>query len=397
MNFCFSDKIDGLKPSVIREILKFTSEPGMISFAAGNPAPEAFPIRAVEEITADILAKDPISALQYSVSEGYPRLREALREWIARRYSIGQPHDDLIIVSGAQQGIELSAKVLLNEGDTLLCENPSFIGSLNAFRSYHVHLEGVPMEEDGLNLEALERAARENPRTKLLYLIPNFQNPSGTTMSLEKRRAALEIAKKYNFIILEDNPYGDLRFEGETVPAIKSLDTEGRVIYCGSFSKILAPGLRVGYVCAHRDAISKITVAKQCSDVHTTILAQMICERFLSSYDIEGHIRRIQQIYKHKCGLMIGEIEKQFHPSVHITRPQGGLFLLATLPQGTDMMGFCQEAVRRHVAVVPGNAFNADESQPSSSFRLNFSTPTDQQIVEGIEILGRLTREMICE
>ena len=213
MNFCFSDKIDGLKPSVIREILKFTSEPGMISFAAGNPAPEAFPTKAVEEITASILSKEPIAALQYSVSEGYPKLRETLKKWISQRYSIGQPYDDLIVVSGAQQGIELSAKVLLNEGDVLLCENPSFIGSLNAFRSYNVNLEGVPMEDDGLNLEALEKAAKENPRTRILYLIPNFQNPSGTTMSLEKRKAALEIAKKYDFIILEDNPYGELRFE----------------------------------------------------------------------------------------------------------------------------------------------------------------------------------------
>lgn len=395
MNFCFSDKIDGLKPSVIREILKFTSEPGMISFAAGNPAPEAFPTKAVEEITASILSKEPIAALQYSVSEGYPKLRETLKKWISQRYSIGQPYDDLIVVSGAQQGIELSAKVLLNEGDVLLCENPSFIGSLNAFRSYNVNLEGVPMEDDGLNLEALEKAAKENPRTRILYLIPNFQNPSGTTMSLEKRKAALEIAKKYDFIILEDNPYGDLRFEGEPVPAIKSMDTEGRVIYCGSFSKILAPGLRVGYVCAHKDAISKITVAKQCSDVHTTILSQMICERFLNNYDIDRHISEIQKIYKHKCHLMIGEIEKKFHPVVRITHPQGGLFLLSTLPEGVDMMAFCQEAVRRHVAVVPGNAFNADESQPSSSFRLNYSTPTDEQIIEGISILGRLTYEMI--
>jgi len=395
MNFCFSDKIDGLKPSVIREILKFTSEPGMISFAAGNPAPEAFPTKAVEEITASILSKEPIAALQYSVSEGYPKLRKTLKKWISQRYSIGQPYDDLIIVSGAQQGIELSAKVLLNEGDVLLCENPSFIGSLNAFRSYHVKLEGVPMEEDGLNLEALEKAAKENPRTRILYLIPNFQNPSGTTMSLEKRKSALEIAKKYDFIILEDNPYGDLRFEGESVPAIKSLDTEGRVIYCGSFSKILAPGLRVGYVCAHKDAISKITVAKQCSDVHTAILSQMICNQFLNDYDIDKHISEIQNVYKHKCRLMISEIEKEFHPSVRITRPQGGLFLLATLPEGVDMMAFCQEAVHRHVAVVPGNAFNADESQPSSSFRLNYSTPTDEQIIEGISILGRLTYEMI--
>lgn len=395
MNFHFSDKIASLKPSAIREILKSTSDPSVISFAAGNPAPDAFPIEAVAEITADILSKEPVAALQYSVSEGYPALRETMKRFIAEHYQIGGGYDELIIVSGAQQGIELSAKVLLNEGDTLICENPSFIGSLNAFRSYNVNLVGVPQSEGGIDIEALEHTVRENPRTRLLYVIPNFQNPTGTCMSLEKRKAVLELAKKYDFIILEDNPYGDLRFAGEDIPAIKSMDTEGRVIYCGSFSKILAPGIRVGYVCAHRDAIAKITVAKQCSDVHTTILSQMICERFVNNYDIDGHIARIRKIYAHKCGLMLSELEKNLHPSIQYTRPEGGLFLWCTLPEGVDMQEFCKRAVEKKVAMVPGNAFNARESDLSSSFRLNFSTPTDQQIVDGVRILGELSHQLL--
>lgn len=395
MNFHFSDKIASLKPSAIREILKSTSDPTIISFAAGNPAPDAFPTKAVSEITADILKNDPIAALQYSVSEGYPALRQTMKNFISEHYQIGREYDDLIIVSGAQQGIELSAKVLLNEGDTLICENPSFIGSLNAFRSYNINLVGIPQTEGGIDIELLEKALKENPRTRLLYLIPNFQNPTGTCMSLEKRKAVLDLAEKYDFIILEDNPYGDLRFAGEHIPAIKSMDTEGRVIYCGSFSKILAPGIRVGYVCAHNDAIAKITVAKQCSDVHTTILSQMICDRFINNYDIDGHIENIRKIYAHKCGLMLSEMDQHFHPAVQYTRPEGGLFIWCTLPDGTDMIDFCKKAVEKKVAVVPGNAFNADEAAPSNSFRLNFSTPTDQQIVDGIRILGELTHQIL--
>lgn len=395
MNFHISEKMASLKPSAIREILKATSQPGIIPFAAGNPAPEAFPVQAVAEITADILKNQPIAALQYSVSEGYPALRETMKRFIAQHDQIGQPYDDLIIVSGAQQGIELSAKVLLDDGDTLICENPSFIGSLNAFRSYHVNLVGVPQTQGGIDIETLERTLQQNPRTRLLYVIPNFQNPTGTCMSLEKRKAVLELAKKYDFIILEDNPYGSLRFAGEDIPAIKSMDTEGRVIYCGSFSKILAPGIRVGYVCAHRDLISKITVAKQCSDVHTTILSQMICQRFVDDYDIDAHIASIRKIYAKKCALMLSELDKHLHPAIQYTRPEGGLFLWCTLPQQVDMLEFCRKAVEQKVAVVPGNAFNAREEDPSSSFRVNFSTPTDPQIVEGAAILGKLSYEML--
>ena len=250
MEYKFSDKVAGLKASAIREILKFTADPEVISFAAGNPAPEAFPKEKIAEISAELFRDDPILALQYSVAEGYTPLRDFLKGWMTEKGCFHKEFDDLIITSGGQQANELSCKVLLNEGDTLICESPSFIGSLNAFRSYNVNLVGVDMDDDGINLEKLENALKTEKNVKILYLIPNFQNPTGRTMSFAKRKAVYELACKYDFIILEDDPYGELRFAGENVPTIKSLDTEGRVIYSSTFSKLISSGFRTGYCSA---------------------------------------------------------------------------------------------------------------------------------------------------
>lgn len=395
MNYSFSNKVSALKPSAIREILKMSSDPSVIAFSAGNPAPDAFPVQAVRKITAQILEDDPILALQYSVTEGYPPFLEKLRELARTRYGVLGEEDDLLVTSGAQQGIELACKALCNEGDTVLCEAPSFVGALNAFRSYHVNLVGVPLLSDGLSLEKLEAALVEQRNVKFLYIIPNFQNPSGITTSLAKREAVYELCRRYDVMILEDNPYGDLRFSGEGIPAIKTRDTDGRVIYCGSFSKILSPGLRVGYVVANKTMLSKIIVAKQCSDVHTTILSQLICHRFLTEYNLDAHIARLQDIYREKCALMIAGIERQFSKKVSYTKPAGGLFLWCTLPEGSDMVAFCTRAVAQYkVAVVPGTAFAANEQDPTRSFRINFSTPSNEDIVKGIEILGSMTREL---
>ncbi len=394
MEYSFSDKVAGLKASAIREILKFTAFPDVISFAAGNPAPEAFPVEAVREITARILADNPVAALQYSITEGYTPLRETLKKRMAEKHSFNADIDDLIITSGAQQANELSCKVLLNEGDTLICESPSFIGSINSFKSYNVNLVGVPMDDEGIDIQKLEETVKSSKNVKLLYLIPNFQNPTGNCTSWKRRQQVYELAKKYNFVILEDNPYGDIRFEGEDIPSIKSLDTDGRVIYTGTFSKILAPGIRVGYVSAPKDIIQKIVVCKQVADVHTNILAQIIADEFLKNYDLDEHLTKIRAIYRKKCGLMLSEIDKNFSKKISVTRPQGGLFIWATLPDGCDMTGFCKKAVEAKVAVVPGNAFTIHEDDPINSFRLNFSTPTDEQLVKGCEILGKMSKEM---
>lgn len=389
MNYDFSDKVKDMQPSAIREIFKFLSDPNMISLAAGNPSAASFPIEKIRAISEQIFLTCPVDALQYSVTEGYAPLRAQVARRLKERFSIGTDYDDVIITTGGQQGIDLTAKVLCNEGDTVICENPSFIGALNAFRSYNTKLVGVDVEPDGINVEMLEKALRENPRTKLIYLIPTFQNPSGVTMSYEKRRAVMALAEKYNTVILEDNPYGELRFDGEDVPTLKSMDTNGRVLYCSSFSKILSAGMRVGFVCGNRELIQKIVVVKQVNDVHTNIFFQMLASKFIEIYGLDEHIASIRALYRAKSSLMIGELEKNFGDTLTFVRPQGGLFIWCTLPEGYDSALFTRRALENMVAVVAGNTFSPDKDAVSRSFRLNYSTPSDEQIIEGVARLKK--------
>ncbi len=398
MNFQFSDNVAALQPSAIREILKFTGMPGVISFAAGNPAPEAFPTETVAQISADLLREDPILAMQYSITEGYPALRNLLKERMTAEKAFCEGKDELIITSGAQQANELTCKVLLNKGDTLICEAPSFIGSINAFKSYGVNLFSIPLESDGMNIEALEEALKTQPNCKIIYVIPNFQNPTGGVMSLEKRKALYELACRYDVVILEDNPYGDLRYDGENVPSIKSMDTENRVVYSGTFSKILAPGFRVGYVSGPAEIISKITVCKQVSDVHSNIWAQAVCERFMRITNMDEYLANLRNIYRRKRDIMLSEMKTSFSKKISYQKPQGGLFIWCTLPDDCDMNAFCKKAVSEYkIALVPGNAFLINESDKTTSFRMNFSTPTDEQLIEGTRILGAMSKEVLGE
>lgn len=394
MEYIFSDKISSLQPSAIREILKATADPAIIPLAAGNPAPDAFPVDEVREITADILATHPIDALQYGVSEGYQPLREKMAQWMKERENINASADEVLIVSGATQIMDLATKVLCNEGDTVICEEPSFIGSLNCFRSYGCKLKGVPVEADGMNMEALEEALKTTPNAKFIYTIPNFQNPSGTTMSLEKRRKMYELAKKYGVIILEDNPYGELRVAGTAVPTLKSMDTEDIVVYAGSFSKILSPGLRVAYCIAPKPILAKMTVGKQASDVHTAMLNQLIVYEWLTKYDVAKHIEKIRNIYRKKLDLICNCIDKELGGFVEYVRPEGGLFVWCKLPDDVDMLDFCKRGVEKKVAVVPGNAFLTDDTVECHYIRLNFSTPSDEAIKEGLARLGQVAADI---
>ena len=395
MEYRFSQKLSELKPSAIREIFKSLTDSQIISFAAGNPSPESFPVAELAKISADIFENQSISALQYSITEGYTPLREAIAKRQSQKFGIGTDKDSTIVVSGGQQGLELACKVFCDEGDTVICENPSFIGALNSFRSNGANIVGVDLEADGISIEGLEKALKSNPRAKLIYMIPTFQNPSGITTSIEKRRAVLELARKYDVIILEDNPYGELRFIGEDIPTIKSIDTEGRVIYCSSFSKILSAGMRVGFVIANESIISKMSVAKQGEDVHTNIFFQMLCHRFMTEYDIDAHIKKINALYLRKCRLMLDCIDK-YVPSdkVTFTRPEGGLFIWGTVKDCSDASPIVTRLIQEKVAVVPGSAFNCDTSAPSPCFRLNYSTPLDGQIEEGIKRLGKVFSEL---
>ncbi len=393
MEYKFSDRIASLQPSAIREILKATSQPGIIPFAAGNPAPDAFPVTEVREISEEIFANRPIDALQYGVTEGYDPLRRRILEYIKAKHNIGREFDSIIITCGAQQVMDLSTKILCNEGDVIIAETPSFIGSLNCFRSYNVKLRGVDIEKDGMNIEKLEKVLKEEPRTRFIYTIPNFQNPSGATMSLEKRKAIYELACKYNVLIIEDNPYGDLRVAGEHIPAIKSFDEEGRVIYAGSFSKILAPGIRVGYTIAPAELTAKMTVGKQTSDVHTPIFCQLVVDSWMDKYDFESHIEKIRGIYRRKLNLMCDHIDSEVGDFFTYVRPQGGLFIWCDLPDNVDMLDFCKRAVDNKVAVVPGTAFMVEAGETTNAIRMNFSTPSDEQIVSGMKILGKIAKQ----
>lgn len=395
MEYIFSDRVSNLKPSAIREIFKYAADPEVISLSAGNPSPEAFPAKEIAAISADILKKNPISALQYSITEGYAPLRARLKTYMKSKYNVGTENDSVLITSGAQQIMDLASKSLINEHDVVICEAPSFIGSLNTFRSYNCRLRGVTVESDGMNIEELEQALKEGKNVKFIYTIPNFQNPSGVTMSLEKRKAVYELAKKYGVMIIEDNPYGDLRYVGEHIPAIKSFDTEGIVIYAGSFSKTMAPGLRVAFAVAPTPVFQKMVVCKQGQDVHTNIWAQIIIDEYMDRYDYEAHLDKLCRIYSKKAAYMTSLLEQNLPPQMSFNKIEGGLFTVCTLPESVDMQQFCKELINRKVCVVPGNAFLPDESQPCNNFRINFSTPTDDQLCKGIKIIGELAREVI--
>ena len=394
MEYKISDKFVNMKPSAIREIFKSLGKPGCISFAAGNPSPESFPVEEIRKITSRILSEEPITALQYGVTEGYPKLRELVSARLKRVYGIGSDDDETIIVSGGQQGIELTCKVMCNEGDVVISENPSFIGALNAFRSLGAKPVGVPLGDDGMDIAALEKALAENPNAKIIYTIPSFQNPAGITSTLENRKAVYALASKYDVVIIEDNPYGDLRFSGEDVPTYKSFDTEGRVVYCGSFSKILSAGIRIGTLTANKALVSKIVVAKQVEDVHTNMFFQMVCAKYMSEYDLEEHIAKIRKLYSHKAGLMISALEKFMPSDVKFTRPDGGIFLWCSLPEGYDLGEFIKRCSEKNVFVVPGTAFLPDESETTRSFRLNYSMPSDEEITRGIKLLADVVAEM---
>lgn len=395
MEYKFSERVLGLKPSAIREIFKYAADPSYISLSAGNPAPEAFPTKQLAEISAKLMQEEPILALQYSVTEGYPLLRQHLLKYMKETHNVGRDFDDVLITTGAQQIMDLFTKSILNEGETILCEAPSFIGSLNDFRSYRAKLVGIPMDGDGMNMEALEKALQTEKNVKFIYTIPNFQNPSGITMSLEKRRKLYELAKQYGVLILEDNPYGDLRYAGEPLPSIKSFDEDGIVMYAGSFSKVISPGMRVAYAIGPKAILQKMTVCKQGQDVHTNIWSQVLCYRFMTEYDFDAHLAGLRATYTKKRALLLDLMEKHLAPHITWDDFDGGLFAWCHLPKGVDMMAFVQKALEKKVCVVPGTAFLTSENEPCDAFRINFSTPTDEQLTRGIELLGETIREMI--
>lgn len=395
MEYHLAHRIQGVQGSIIRELFKLAKDPNMIGFGGGNPSPDSFPVQEIAQITAKVLAENPVSVLQYGLSEGHTPLREIMQQRLAAAEGIDFDRNDLFIVSGGQQAADLATKVLVNEGEVIITEEPAFVGCLNTFRAYGAKLVGVPVQPDGMDIDKLEQALRENPQARLLYTIPNFQNPTGYTTSADKRRQIYELAQKYNVMIFEDNPYGELRFAGKDISSIKSLDVDGRVIYAGSFSKVMAPAFRLGFMVFDRALAPQIAVAKQSTDVHSTVLFQHICHAYITQYDYDAHIAETRALYRKKADRMLTAMERHFHPAVRFNRPEGGLFVMAFLPDGMDSYPFVEQGIARGVACVPGVAFVVDQQKPSNGFRLNYSTPSDEQIDRGIEILGGLTYEWL--
>ena len=391
----FADRVKPLKGSAIREMFKRMADPEIISLAGGNPASELFPGEELSKIAGKILMTNPTLALQYGTTDGYPKMKDCARQRAEKVNSISE-NDEILIMTGANQGIDLTAKALLNKGDKVIVENPSFIGSLNAFRTYESQLVGVTVESDGMSMEGLEETLKNNSGVKMIYTIPTFQNPTGTTMSLEKRKRLLELASKYDVLILEDNPYGDLRFSGENLPTLKSMDTEGRVIYAGSFSKILSPGMRLGYLIAPAQLAEKIEVLKQVNDVHTPMLTQLMCVEFMKKYNIDDYIKKNCELYGRKCAKMVESMEKYFpEGKVKWVVPEGGIFLWCECPTITDIAPVVEKCLEKKVAIVPGSNFAPDIYAPSNMFRLNYSSATLENIEEGIRRLGEVLAEML--
>ncbi len=392
MDYKISNRMSTIKGSAIREIFKYAADPEVISLAGGNPAAELFPNNELADIAAEMLRENPVLSLQYGITEGHTPLRDMIKARLKRIENICTEDDELIVVSGGQQGIDLITKTLVNEGDTVIVELPSFIGATNCFRSHGAHLVGVEVEPDGMNLDKLEQVIDENSNVKMIYTIPTFQNPMGVTMSIEKRKRLYEIAKKNSIVILEDNPYGELTFDGVKMPTIKSMDTEGIVVYSGSFSKILAPGLRLGFMCANKALIAKATVAKQTSDVHTAMLPQLLATEYMKRCDIDELIVKMRATYAHRCETMLNAMDEYFPKSVTYTRPKGGLFIWCDLGEGFDTAALAPKAVAEKVVYVPGNAFMVDMNAPCSALRLNYSTMSDERIIEGVKRLGKVFR-----
>lgn len=398
MEFAFSTRMNGLNPSAIREILKSAAGKDVIPFSAGNPAPEAFPVKEITEISNRILIESPIATLQYGVTEGYAPLLSHIKSYMRGKYGVGGDFTEAMITSGAQQGIELVAKVLCDLGDVVICEDPSFIGSLNSFRSIGCRLVGVPVEDDGMDMDKLEAALKAEPRCKMIYTIPNFQNPTGITMSLAKRKRMLELAKQYGVIIVEDNPYGDLRYAGEDVPAIQTMDTDGHVLYVGSFSKVVSPAMRVGYAIGHPELIKKMVVCKQGEDVHSSQWAQMVIHTFMTEYDYEAHLDGLRTLYREKQQKMCSLLNEKLVPlGIQYPPTDGGLFTWCRLPATIDAATYVKRAIGDYrTTVIPGSAFAVDTATaPMAAFRINFSTPTMEQMERGVENLEKLALEML--
>lgn len=386
----YANRMEGMSGNVIREILKLTQQSDVISFAGGLPSPESFPVDALRDLAAACMAQDPVSILQYATSEGYPPLREFLAEWVGR-FGIHAVPDDILVLTGSQQGIDLACKAILNAGDVVLVEEPTYLAALQIFQLYEAKVVPVPGDSEGMDMEALDQAIRLH-KPKMIYLVPTFRNPSGETWSRERRAGAAKLAGAAGVIIVEDDPYGALRYDGEDLPAVKGYDESGHAVYLGSFSKIVSPGLRVGYAVAPPEIRRRMLIGKQSTDVHTSNFSQRVVADFCRSGHLTRHIDAVRRIYGAKRDCMLEALAAEFPNDAEWTRPQGGLFIWARLDPSISTERLLPVSVERErVAFIPGTPFYVDGSG-GNTMRLNFSNADPESIREGIKRLGRVIK-----
>lgn len=387
----FADRMSKVHKSFIREILKVTQDPSIISFAGGLPNPASFPVLEVSEAAARVLQEDGKDALQYSTTEGYL----PLREYIAKRYAkrgLKVTPDQVLITSGSQQGIDLTGKIFINKGDSVVVERPTYLATLQAYGMYEPEFRSIPLMDDGPDIGALESELVRGAR--MFYAVPNFQNPSGITYSLEKRRAVAKLLEETGTTFVEDDPYGEIRFMGEDLPPVKAYMQDA--VLLGTFSKTVSPGLRLGWMVAPQDIMEKAIVAKQATDLHTNYLTQRIVHRYLADNDVEGHIAKIKVLYKDQRDRMVAAIAEHFPPDVQYTRPEGGMFLWVTLPEGVSSLDLFNQAIKENVAFVPGKAFFADGGG-DNTLRLNYTNSDADLIDIGMERLGNAIRKLLAK
>ncbi len=391
----FARRADRIQPSAIREFLALAGDPSITSFAGGYPDPGLFPIDELHKIYDDLLSPDNASALQYTASEGLPELRALVA---ARLGADGMPctADDVLIIQGGQQGLDLTAKLFVDPGDVIVTERPTFLGAIIAFNPCEPDYRSVPMDEDGMDTDALEEILRTTDRVKIVYTVPDFQNPTGRTMSLERRRRLVELAEEYDVVVLEDTPYRELRYEGERVPTIHSLDPHGRVVHLGSFSKILAPGLRLGWAVAQPEVHDKLALLKLAADTQNGTLNMRAAAGYLAGFDVDAHIAGMLPTYRRKRDLMLATMAECFPEGITWTRARGGLFTWATFPEGLDVAAFQRDVLipRSGVIVVPGAPFFADRPERHHA-RMSFSGVPDDRLVAGVRAMGALLREAL--
>jgi 2-aminoadipate transaminase len=394
MTLQLARRIDALRASDVREMLKITQRSEIISFAGGLPAPELLPIRELEEATHRVLQEEGAQALQYSTTEGYLPLREKLVARMAARGGVRTSVEEVLITTGAQQALDLTGKLFLDEGDTVICESPTYIGAISALKVFAPRWVEVPTDDEGMDLEALERRLEYCDRVKLIYVVPNFQNPTGTTWSLERRRRFAEIVAQHSVAVVEDDTYGDLRFEGLPLPSIKSFDSKGHIVYIGTFSKVLSPGMRIGWLTASSPLYEKYVILKQGSDLHTSTLCQMQISAYLEMFDFDKSLSRMRAVYRERRDAMIRALEKEMPKGVRFSRPSGGLFLWVELPPHMDARELLRRSLELDVAFVPGGSF-FPKGNKENTLRLSYSHMPVARIEEGVRRLAAAARGMM--